>query len=117
MLAFSSIDDKEHTLEGSMRAPHGVRVQSLLVSRLKDCCGQSGSLLPGADPEQALLSAELRFVLKETPQTKSHAYSTDDQGTSILEQNQKANQTDNIMHPRKMTVLAFTLLCKLTWKT
>lgn len=44
-----------------MRACDGVRAQSLLVSCLKDGCGQGTSLLLGAGPEQALSSAVLRF--------------------------------------------------------
>lgn len=94
-----------HTLEGCMRAHHGVRVQSpqCHVWRAAVCVG-SGSLLL----EQTLN----KLLLKRTPQTKLH----DEQGTSILEKNQKANQTNNMMHSRKMTALSFTLLCKLTWK-
>lgn len=60
-----------HTLEGSMRAHHGVRVQSLLVSCLKDCCGQRASLLFGTGPGQAPSSAVLSLFLKSTPQNKT----------------------------------------------
>lgn len=43
------------------------------------------------DSERVLLTAELGFLFKGILQTKLHAYSMDDQGTSVLEQNQKAN--------------------------
>lgn len=54
-----------------MRAHHGVRVQSLLVSCLKDCCGQRASLLFGTGPGQAPSSAVLSLFLKSTPQNKT----------------------------------------------
>lgn len=54
-----------------MRAHHGVRVQSLLISCLKDCCGQRASLLCRAGREQAPSSAVLSLFLKSTPQNKT----------------------------------------------
>lgn len=126
-----------------MRAHHGVRVQSLLVSCLKDCCGQRASLLFGTGPGQAPSSAVLSLFLKSTPQNKTskqqqqkpnnnpteakkkkqntHAqkkkkdiHSMGDPRTSILEH--AKSQTDNTTHPRRMTVLFFIPLCKLKWK-
>jgi len=62
-----------------MRACHSVRVgpAGVVAARLPRA---DGSLQLQADPEQA----ELSFLLKGIPQTKLHAHSTDDQGTSTL---------------------------------